>query len=60
MNTEQLKIKRVKWNKTYIDGQKRKGVIIRSFRLPRVLVDQVKQYIKEQSAILNNTRQEKA
>lgn len=59
MTTEELKRKRIIYNKRYVDGQKRQGVIIRSFQLPKAIVEQVKQFIKEQSALLNATTKEK-
>jgi len=54
MNIELQKETRSRCNKAYLKRQKQKGIILRSFLVPRKIVDQVKDYIKEQSALLNN------
>jgi hypothetical protein len=59
--TEERKKDRARWNKAYITRKNAAGIEYRSFLLPSVLIDQVREYIKQQSALLllNNPPQEK-
>jgi hypothetical protein len=53
----ELNRRRINYNKTYIQRKKQQGIIFHSFLVRRDLVEQVKQFIREQTALLNTTKE---
>jgi hypothetical protein len=48
---------KVGYNKVYREKKRQQGIAVTQFICPIVLKDQVRQFIKEQSAILNTTKE---
>jgi hypothetical protein len=61
MTMRELNRRRTQYNQTYIQRKKAKGILWHSFLVRKELVEQVKQFIREQTALLNTptTPQEK-
>jgi hypothetical protein len=49
--------RKAQYNKTYIQRKKDKGILWHSFLVRKELVEQVKHFIKEQTALLNTTKE---